>query len=146
MTDTMTQTFSLSLTRPIAASPEKVYAAWLTPEALVRFMGSPQRRHLTRAQTDPRIGGRFLLVMHDGTRDVDHTGTYLDLVPHARIVFTWESSYSRAADSIVTLDLVPDGATTRLTLTHERFETEAARDNHLSGWTIILDSLAATTL
>jgi hypothetical protein len=38
--------------------------------------------------------------------------------------------------------LQPDGAGTLLTLTHEQFFDEAARDSHRQGWTGALEKLA----
>lgn len=145
-TETNQNDLSLTLNRRINAPVEKVYAAWLDPATLTRFFSNCQGISLTKAETDPRIGGRFLLVMNDGKKDIPHTGSYLELTPHSRIAFTWESPHSTAEGSTVTLDLVPDGQATLLTLTHLRFETEGSRDGHLGGWTAIVDGLVATTL
>lgn len=146
MNDMSTTELSLTLQRRIKAPVDKVYLAWLTPETLARFIGNCQGIRVTRAETDPQVGGRFLLLMHNGTKDIPHTGTYLELVPHSRIAFTWESPFSTVEGSKVTLDLQPDGDATLLTLTHVRFENESSRDGHKGGWTAILDGLVATTL
>lgn len=146
MHDHSPETLRLTLHRRIAAPVEKVYQAWLDPQTLTRFMANCQGMHLAAAETDPRVGGRFLLAMNTGTRVVDHRGTYLELVPYSRIAFTWESEFSTIEGSRVTLDLVPDGPATLLTLTHERFASESSRDGHAGGWTTILDGLTATAL
>lgn len=137
---------SLTVERRINASVEKVYQAWLDPQTLTRFFSNCQGISLAKTETDPKVGGRFLLLMNNGTRDIPHTGTYVELVPHSRIAFTWESPFMTMEGSTVTLDLVPDGAATLLTLTHVRFENEGSRDGHKGGWTAILDGLVATTL
>jgi uncharacterized protein YndB with AHSA1/START domain len=133
---------SLRLQKHIAAPVQRVYDAWLDPEKLIHFMANCQGMALARAETDPRVGGRFLLVMRVGDKGVPHTGTYLELTPHSRIAFTWESEHSTVEGSTVTLDLVPDGNGTLLTLTHVRFANEANRDGHTVGWTTILEGLA----
>ncbi len=143
MTGMTMNDLSLTVQRRIAAIAERVYNAWLDPETLVHFMSNCQGITLTSAQTDPRVGGRFRLVMNNGTKDIPHTGTYLELTPHSRIAFTWESEYSTVEGSTVTLDLVPVGAETLLTLTHVRFATESSRDGHKRGWATILDGLVA---
>ena len=145
MNVTDTTELSLTLERQIKAPVEKVYEAWLDPKTLIRFMSNCQGISLTKAETDPRIGGRFLLVMNNGTRDIDHSGTYLELVPYSRIAFTWESPFSMEG-SRVTLDLAPKADGTLLTLTHVRFANESSRDGHRGGWTTILDGLVATDL
>jgi uncharacterized protein YndB with AHSA1/START domain len=137
---------SLTLQRRINAPVQRVYEAWLDPATLTRFMANCKGMSLAAAETDPRVGGRFLLAMNTSNGVVDHRGTYLELVPHSRIAFTWESRFCTVEGSRVTLDLVPDGDGTLLTLTHVRFETESNRDGHSGGWTTILDGLVATAL
>ncbi|MGV8986644.1 MAG: SRPBCC family protein [Cypionkella sp.] len=133
---------SLTVQKLIPAPVEKVYNAWLDPKALMRFMAPGPAMTVPRAETDPKVGGRFEVVMRMGTNDLLHAGTYLELVPHSKIVFSWESPHS-IEGSTVTLDLAPEGDGTMLTLTHVRFANEGSRDNHRSGWTAILAALAA---
>ncbi|MFZ2156410.1 MAG: SRPBCC domain-containing protein [Bradyrhizobium sp.] len=47
----------------------------------------------------------------------------------------------RLRESQVTVSLQPDGGGTLLTLHHERFFDEAARDGHERGWSDILGKL-----
>jgi uncharacterized protein YndB with AHSA1/START domain len=133
---------SLTVEKLIHAPADRVYNAWLDPVQMTRFMSNCQGMQLSSAATDPRVGGRFSMVMNNGTRDIPHAGTYLELVPHSRIAFTWESEYSTAEGSTVTMDLVPQAGGTLVTLTHVRFSSESSRDGHKGGWTTILDGLA----
>jgi len=146
MTPTPTD-LSLTINRRISAPPQKVYEAWLDPQKLIRFMSNCEGMSLAAAETDPKVGGRFLLLMNSENGEaIPHTGTYLDLQPHSRIAFTWESKYSQAEGSTVTLEMAPDGDATLLKLTHVRFANEASRDGHTGGWSTILDGLAKTAL
>jgi uncharacterized protein YndB with AHSA1/START domain len=129
MNDLSPNDLSLTLSRRINAPVEKVYNAWLDPATLTRFFTNCEGISLAKAETDPRVGGRYLLMMNNGTKDIPHTGTFMTL-----------------EGSTVTLDLVPDGSATLLTLTHVRFENESSRDGHRGGWTAILDGLVATKL
>jgi uncharacterized protein YndB with AHSA1/START domain len=147
MPDQDTNELSLRLERRINAPVEKAYAAWLKPETLMRFMNNCEGIGLTKAETDPRVGGRFLLIMTAGDQKLPHSGTYLELTPHSRIRFTWESEHSAVQEnSEVTLTFTPDGDATLLNLTHVRFANEAGRDQHIMGWTIILTALTSTAL
>ena len=130
----------LSIKRIIKASPEAVYAAWLDPATISRFMAGGADQRVTEARTDPRVGGRFRIVM-TSEKEIAHTGLYKDLVPHSLIRFTWESPYS-PADSEVTIQLAPVAEVTELTLSQVKFLSEGARDGHKGGWTMILDRLA----
>src|SRR5919197_5529029 len=59
--------------RIIPAPPRKVFEAWLDPEALRHFMlGAPGMR-VTRAECEPRVGGKFLIVMSVGGQDLPHS-------------------------------------------------------------------------
>ena len=131
---------TLSIRRTIKASPEAIYAAWLDPATITRFMAGGADQTVTEARTDPRVGGKFRIVM-TSDKDIAHQGIYKDLVPHSLIRFTWESPYS-PADSEVTIRLAPAAEGTDLELTQVRFLSEGARDGHKGGWTLILGRLA----
>jgi uncharacterized protein YndB with AHSA1/START domain len=133
---------TLTCRRTFKASPEAVYNAWLDPETMRRFMSPRPDMHVSEARADPRVGGRFFVLMQ-GDKPYPHEGTYLELVPYSRIVFTWEAPWS-APDTQVELVLTPVAEGTEVVLTHVRFMSEESRDNHLAGWTGILEKLAAT--
>lgn len=132
---------TLTVERTIAAPRETLFNAWLDPEMLRRFMLPGEGVTVPVAKTDPVEGGRFEIVMQAGDNPIPHAGTYREISPHDRIVFTWESPYS-TDDSEVTLEFAPDGDGTKVTLTHVRFPSAESRDNHEAGWTRILASLA----
>lgn len=132
---------TLSVRRTIKAAPEAVYAAWLDPATIGRFMAGGADQTVTEARTDPRVGGDFRIVM-TADKEIAHQGIYKDLVPHSLIRFTWESPYS-PADSEVTIRLAPVAGGTDLTLTQVRFLSEGARNGHQDGWTRILERLDA---
>ncbi|MEY1555790.1 SRPBCC domain-containing protein [Yoonia sp. R2331] len=136
---------TLTTSRTIAAPQAAVFDAWLNPEMLRQFMRPGPGMTTPSATNDPKQGGRFDLVMRAGDDDIPHAGTYLEIDPHNRIVFTWESPFS-ADDSTVTLDFAPDGDGTAVTLTHVRFVSEESRDNHMGGWTAILEALGETLM
>lgn len=134
---------SLITSRIINAPIEKVFNAWLSPEMLKKFMLAGEGMTIPSATTEPKVGGRFSILMVMDGKELPHEGTYLEIDPHSRIAFSWESPYS-ADGSKVTLDLKPTGGeATELTLTHVKFNSENSRDNHKAGWTKILALLAS---
>jgi uncharacterized protein YndB with AHSA1/START domain len=132
----------LTINRTIPASRESVFNAWLSPEILAKFMTTPMGGSKpTQVSNDPVKGGRFSIVMMNGDKEIPHAGTYLEIDPHSRLVFTWESPYS-LDDSVVTIDLTePKPGTTDLSLRHVKFRSEEARDGHKEGWTEIVGNL-----
>lgn len=134
------ETLSTTVEHRFSAAPARVFDAWLNPEMLARFMTPGPGMTVPKAETDPREGGRFDIVMKAGDDEIPHAGTYREISRHDRLVFTWESPFS-IPDSTVTLTFTPDGDGTHLTLLHERFPSEESRDNHQGGWTAILARL-----
>ncbi len=132
---------TLTVTRTIAAPPERVFDAWLDPDMLMRFMLPGPGMTTPRATTDAREGGRFDLIMKNGDDEMPHGGVYLEIDRPRRLVFSWESPFS-VEGSTVTLDFRPEGDGTLVTLTHIRFPNQESRDNHEGGWTAILARLA----
>ncbi|WP_292057129.1 MULTISPECIES: SRPBCC domain-containing protein [unclassified Martelella] len=74
--------------------------------------------------------GRFSILMSTGEKEIPHAGTYLEIDPHSRLAFTWESPHS-LDDSVVTIDFAePEPGVTEVTLHQVKFHSEEARDSH----------------
>jgi uncharacterized protein YndB with AHSA1/START domain len=131
---------SLTLKRRINAPPAKVYEAWTDPAKLARWFG-PHETGTVRAEIEVRVGGRFRVVMQTADDEHDVRGIYREVVPNEKLVFTWAWRSTPERESLVTVLLKPDGDGTLLTLIHEQFFDEPARDRHQGGWTQALDKL-----
>jgi uncharacterized protein YndB with AHSA1/START domain len=132
---------SLTLKRRLNAAPEKVYAAWAQPAKLTQWFG-PDSGAVTRAELDLRVGGRYAIVFHTEDGEEHHvSGIYREVVPNQKLVFTWAWRSTPERESLVTITIKPDGDGSLLTLLHEQFFDEAARDRHEFGWTGSLNKL-----
>ena len=134
---------SLTLKRRIKAPPSQVFSAWTDPKKIVHWFG-PQETvpNSVRAELDVRAGGRFKVDFQtvDGEKH-QVGGVYREVVPTSRLVFSWAWHSTPERESLVTITLAPDGDGTLLTLLHEQFFDQAARDGHQRGWTGTLDRL-----
>jgi uncharacterized protein YndB with AHSA1/START domain len=132
---------SLTLKRHLKARPAKVFAAWIDPEKVKGWMG-PGEVKVVHAESDPRTGGRFRWQMKspDG-EEHDVSGVYREVIANEKLVFTWAWKSTPERESLVTVLLKPDGDGTLLTLTHEQFFDEEARDRHQHGWTGAMEKL-----
>jgi len=80
---------TIRLHRVLRAMPERVYRAFLDPEAMVKWLppnGFTGKVH----QMDARVGGSYKMSFTNFTTGKSHSfgGEYLELVPHERIRHT----------------------------------------------------------
>ena len=102
---------------------------------------------------DLRAGGGYRLSMQDPGGGAVHSvvGEYREVVRPSRLVYTWTwegapPEMEGSADTLVTVEFHAEGSRTRVTVVHEGFATEGARDLHTGGWTGCLDNLDARVL
>jgi uncharacterized protein YndB with AHSA1/START domain len=92
----------------------------------------------------PEVGFEFeFTVEHEGN-SYHHLCRITEVIPQKKIAYTWRYAGEKG-DSLVTFELFPDGAKTRLRLTHEGLDTfpklpAYARANFEKGWTEIIGS------
>jgi len=144
MTTDQATELKLECARIIAAPREKLFDAWLDPKMLARFMTPGPDMSVPEATTDPKVGGRFRIVMRMGDQDMPHQGTYKVIDRPNRLTFTWESMHSTVENSTVTVDFEEARGGTNVRLRHVRFPSDESRSNHQGGWTRILECLAAS--
>jgi uncharacterized protein YndB with AHSA1/START domain len=97
---------------------------------------------VTRAETDVRVGGRYTVVFHTEDGEEHYvSGVYREVKPNEKLQFTWAWRTMPERQSLVTILIKPDGDGAILTLIHEQFFDEAARDRHRYGWSGSLDKL-----
>lgn len=140
-----TADITLRLERRIAATPERVFAAWTKAEELSRWFSPTPQMSVHVHEADVRVGGRYRIEMRPPAGD-SHiaTGTYVEITPPKKLVFTWSwESRPAGKGTQVTILIEPDGAGSRMVLLHEKFVNEEDRTKHGEGWTGCLDRLVA---
>lgn len=139
---TTTTELSLEVTHHLPFPPERVFDAWLDPNMMARFMLPAPDMDPPDVTADPRVGGKFRVVMRseNAPDGWPHDGEYLIIDRPNRLQFTWVSAYTQD-DSTVTLDFTPKDGGTDVRLTHVRFPSDESRDNHKGGWARILERM-----
>ena len=89
MSNTTAPTNTIRLHRVLRATPERVYRAFLDPEAKVKWLpphGFTGKVHHLEA----KVGGTYKMSFTNFTTGSSHTfgGTYTELTPHERIRYT----------------------------------------------------------
>ncbi|MBS0268686.1 MAG: SRPBCC family protein [Proteobacteria bacterium] len=84
-----TPTNTIRLHRVIATKPEKVYRAFLEPDALASWL-PPFGFTCTVHELDAKVGGHHRMSFRNFTTGKSHSfgGSYLELVPGVRLVYT----------------------------------------------------------
>jgi uncharacterized protein YndB with AHSA1/START domain len=138
---------TLVITRTFDAPREDVFAAWVDPEQLSRWMGP---RHIASAvdRMDVRPGGTYRITMRDMNTGETYAvgGIYREIAWPERLVFTWAweedaIEHKRGEVTEVSVVLRAIGDKTELTLQHTAFPRRSMRDNHAMGWNGGFDKL-----
>lgn len=148
---------SLIIERHFDAPREWVWRAWTEPARCKQWWG-PKDFTTPHCEMDVREGGKYLYCMRSPEgRDYWGTGTYLEVVPFERLVYTDAfadaegnpvpaSHYGMDGDwpleMRVTVTFEDAGAGTRLVLRHEGLPAGAMRDMTGDGWRESFDKLA----
>ena len=80
---------TIRLHRVLSATPERVYRAFIDPDAMVKWLpphGFTAKVH----HMDARVGGTYRMSFTNFTTGKSHAfgGTYVELVPHERLRYT----------------------------------------------------------
>lgn len=135
------RTVTATVTRRFDAPADRVFAAWLDPDAAMRWFG-PGQGEVVRAEFDAQVGGRFSIVQRRNGADIDHTGVYLEIAAPRRLVFTWGIAPESGEGSRVAIDIAPAGGGCELTLRHELDpDWEDFLERTRDAWARMLDAM-----
>lgn len=137
-------THTVRLHRVLRAPPERVYRAFLDPEAMAKWLpphGFTGRVH----DIDARVGGRYRMSFTNLGNGQSHAfgGEYLELVPGERIVHTDRFDDANLPGEMrvtVTFTAVPSG--TELKVVQEGIPAVIPLDGCYLGWQQSLALLA----
>ncbi|WP_079977722.1 SRPBCC domain-containing protein [Halococcus sediminicola] len=136
---------SITASRVIKASPERVYEAFLTPGDMAVW-APPEGFRADVQEVESEEGGSFRIenIGEEGMEQYSHTfeGTYQELKRGEKIVWTEESEEDNDRSTVtVTLDTVPDG--TKVTLRLEGIPEDIADEYGVAeAWEGTLEKLA----
>ncbi|MCP3731653.1 SRPBCC domain-containing protein [Sphingomonas sp. MG17] len=143
----MSEPVVLTVRRELAASPERVFDAWLDPEMARRFLFATPDGKMQTVEIDARVGGRALIVERRERGDAAHRLKYEVIERPSRLVFLFAADPAEEGEwTRVSIEIAPTETGCTLTLTHEMDPQWAAyKEQTRKGWTMILDSLARIT-
>lgn len=114
----------LEITRVFRAPPRIVFEAWTKAELVARWWAPKSRAELIECTADVRVGGRYRYVLRTrkgesferaGGEVFAFSGTYLEVTPHSRLVYTHVfEPMAHAGGVTVTVDFEQRGESTLL--------------------------------
>ncbi|THB69985.1 MAG: SRPBCC domain-containing protein [Desulfobulbaceae bacterium] len=132
---------SLTINEVVHAPIEKVFDAWLDPYTLSKFIIPMKGMPEPAVENDPRVGGRFSIIMNFEGNSLPHEGSYLEIDRPHKLKFTWVSDHSPEGSTVTLVFASLEAGKTEVQLTHVKFFDEAAMHDHKGGWTTILETL-----
>jgi uncharacterized protein YndB with AHSA1/START domain len=129
------------VTHRYAASPERVFDAFLNTDVARHFLFATAAGEMITAKVDARIGGAYEFTeRRPDMGDVRHVGEYLEIDRPRRLVFTFGVPQFDPRMTAVIIEIRPDGEGCLLTLTNEGVPADRAEANR-DGWTHIIGGL-----
>jgi len=135
---------SLYIERILKAPQQRVFEAFADPEQMYKWFG-PDGCTCRRNIMDVRKGGEYsLTVVHPDGSESTVSGQYSTITPYQFLEFTWgwlQDDGTRGTETVVKIDFLVEGDTTKLVLNQGVFGAAEFRDKHLSGWSACFDGL-----
>jgi uncharacterized protein YndB with AHSA1/START domain len=139
-----TSTGTVRFHRVLRASPERVYRAFLDPDAMAKWLpphGFTGKVH----DMDPRVGGGYRMSFTNFGTGKSHSfgGTYVELTPHTQLRYTDQfDDPTLPGEMQVTVSLKPVACGTELSIVQEGIPAAIPVEFCYLGWQESLTLLA----
>ena len=128
----------LRVERELAASPQRLWAALTTAEAIASWMWPGS--FATTAAVDLRVGGRYRI--QSDPMDMAVEGEYVVIDAPVGLVQSWRWD-GENEETLVTVAIEPTSTGSRVVVVHEGFPDDEQAAIHRQGWNDCLDRLPA---
>jgi uncharacterized protein YndB with AHSA1/START domain len=135
---------TVRLHRILATKPEKIYRAFLEPDAMAQWL-PPNGFVGTVHHLDAKLGGKYRMSFRNFTTGQSHSfaGEYIELVPNERLRYTDRFDDPNLSGEIrVTVTLKPVGVGTELHIVQEGIPDVIPLEACYLGWQQSLQNLA----
>jgi len=134
---------ALRLEHTFAAPRERVFRAWLDPEAIRRwFVYNVEAHWSPEPAVEAKTGGGFNwgVILDSDKAAFRFHGTYREIKTPEKLVFTWVwdslpiAGVDGPGNTVVSVEFLSQASETRIVLEQVGFPSEAAREAHQKGW------------
>jgi len=133
---------TIKLHRVFKTTPDRLYRAFITPEAMVKWL--PPNGFTAKVHSiDARVGGKYKMSFTNFTTGSSHSfgGDYLELVPGKRIVHTDVFDAGPPGTMKVTIDIRKVMVGAEINIVQEGVPDEIPAEMCYLGWGESLDLL-----
>ena len=128
----------------IAAPPERVFQALVSPEQVLQWWGQNGIYRCTKFSADLRVGGKWLSVgVGPDGGNFEVTGEYLEIDSPRLLMHTWIASWTGTAKTTVRWELEPSEQGTLVRIRHSGLSAYPEIAQSYRGWPRMLGWLQA---
>lgn len=130
--------------RVLKAPPERVYRAFITPEAMAKWL-PPHGFTCTVHHMEPKVGGTFNMSFNNFTTGQSHSfgGEYLEMIPNALLSYTDKFDDANLPGTMqVTVTFRPVSCGTEMNIVQEGIPDVIPEEMCYLGWQESLALLA----
>ncbi len=138
---TLEQHRTVEVERRVGARPERVFDALLDPSMVRTWLAAPDAGGAVSVELDARVGGTFSFVVRRDGETIADSGQYLEIDRPRALSFTWRVPRVSLETGVVTIQLMPVGNETAVTLRHEGVFAEHEERTE-RGWSAAIESIA----
>ena len=125
------------ITHRFPFSPERVFNAWVEPDIMRRWLFASPENDIRAVKSERWVGGEMSVLEYTEGEAIAHYGIYRQIEPPRRLVFSLEVPTHFPGETMVTVEIEPDGDGALIRFGQAGVAAEVTED----AWRVMFDTL-----